>query len=218
MTSTGNDSGIRYAEDVIDEAVDTLDRLRDLQPGAVPPIHIPDGMERWKADAAKAAREREQAEQERQQQDAEIAGTMELAAAEAEAESDASWEEWLSTRLAAERATVLGILAEVVGTAVAELRAECEASVNAFTRELELERAARRRDRDRAAERVQALEQDYAGKVAVLTAKVDAQQRALELSENRQVESEVEHERRLEREEAAAAMLRALFEEMMLRR
>jgi hypothetical protein len=217
MTNSNTNGGIRCAEDVIEEAVDTLDRLRDLAPRPRE-IHVPDAMERWKADAKKADAALEQAAVERQQQAAEIAGAAELQAAEQEAEHDAGWQAWLTAGLAAERENVLAIVAEVTGMAIGEVREEYDGKVAELTKGLEQERAARRRDRDRAAERVQALEQDYAGKIAVLTAKVDAQQRALDLLEIRSRESEVEHERRIEREEAAACMLRALYEELMLRR
>jgi hypothetical protein len=217
MTNTNTNGGGRFAEDVIEEAASTIDRLRDLQPGEHT-VEIPDAMTRWRRSAEASAFAHEKAEQERQQRDAEIAGAVELQQAEVEAEADAGWEAWIVARLAAERVVVLDILAEVVGKAVVEMRDEFETKVATLTRELDEERAARQHDRDRAHERLKGQRAAHAEKIAVLETRIAAQQRALDLLEIRSRESEVEHERRTEREENAAAMVRMVYEEFMLRR
>jgi hypothetical protein len=217
MTNNTTNGGVRYAEDILDEAKWNVDRLRDLQPREVP-IHVPGPLERWKTDADTGDRARRIADRELREQECKLADAVELQQAEAEAQHDEQWNGWLDARLAAERATVLEILAEVVGKAVADLREEFEGKLSAAARELETERADRRRDRDRALERLKGMSQVHAEKVAALTAKIDAQQRAITLLEIKLHKTRTETARRAETEEAVAVMMRALYEEMMLRR
>jgi hypothetical protein len=204
--------------DILDEAAATLDRLRDLKPPSEVPIHVPTAMERWKADAEASERAREQADREFEQRQAEAVDATELAAAEQEAESEAGWDEWLRGHLAVERQTILDIMAEVVGEAMGTLRKEFGTKVAELTRQAEAERDTRRRERDAARSRVKAMQATYAEKIATLQAQIDAQRRAFELLEIRQRESKADHARRVEREESAAVMMRALYEEFMLRR
>jgi hypothetical protein len=217
MTNDTTNGGVRFAEDVIDEAVDTIDRLRDLKVRERT-VEIPDAMTRWRRSAEKDAIEIERAAVEQQQRNAGIAGIAELEAAEVEAEFDQSWNAWLDARLANERSLVLEVMGEVVGKAVADLHEEYDGKVATLTHEIEQERTARQRDRERALQRLKDMRAAHAEMVETLRAELRAQQRALDLLQIRSRESEVEHERRVEREEAAAFMMRALFEEMMLRR
>jgi hypothetical protein len=212
-----NTNGNADPAQVFDAALDTLDRLRDLTPRPRE-IHIPDPLERWKRDAEKADAAREQGKQELRQREREMADAAELQAAEVEVEDSERWDSWMRSHLAAERETVLEIMGEVIGRAVTELREEAETKLAELTRQVEAERNSRRRERDAARERIKVMQASYAEKVKTLQAQLDAQRRMIELGEIRQRESKVEHERRIEREEAVASMTRVLFEEMMLRR
>jgi hypothetical protein len=129
------------ANSIFDTAVDTLDRLRDLTPREVP-IHVPDGLERWRKSAQEAERVREEGLRELRQQQQEMTDATELAAAERQVEHEESWDNWLQSHLSTERAVVLDIMGEVVGRAVAELREEYDAKVAALTRQVDAERAA----------------------------------------------------------------------------
>jgi hypothetical protein len=204
--------------DVFDQAAATLDRLRDLKPPSEVPLHVPDALERWKRDAEASERAREQGRRELRQQEREAADAAELAAAEAVVEHEAGWEEWLSTRLAAERTALLEALGDEFSDAVAKLREEFGEQISKVQKQVEAERAARRRDRERALERLKGVRAAHAEKVAALQAQIDAQQRAIGLLEVRLHKTKTETARRAETEAAVAVMLRALYEEMMLRR
>jgi hypothetical protein len=201
----------------IDTAIETLDRLRDLQ---VRPreIHVPTAEERWRADAEASDRAREEGRAELRQREAAADEAVELQAAEAQVEHEDQWNGWLTAALAVERDTVLAIVAEVIGKAVGEVRSEVEAKMTTLTRDLEVERAARRQDRVRALDRLKAVRQASAEKIAALTAKVDAQQRAIGLLEVRLHKTKTETARHAERDAELAVMVRAVFEELMLRR
>jgi hypothetical protein len=216
MSDTNNNAP-RYADDVIAEAEDTVARLSGLVPRERI-VHVPDAMERWKADAEASDRAHEQGKRELRQREAAAADAAELAAVEAGVEHEAGWEEWLATRLAAERTALLEALADEFSDAVTKLREEFGEQISAVRKLVEAERAARRQDRTRALERLKGVRAANAEKVAALTAKVDAQQRAIGLLEIRLHKTKTEAARRAETEEAVAVMLRALYEELMLRR
>jgi hypothetical protein len=211
MTSNGD------ADNILDQAEDTLYRLRDLTPREVL-IHIPTREERRQAEIEADERAREQGKRELREQEAAAADAVELAAAEAEVEHEAGWEEWLATRLAAERQTILDIMAEVVGEAMGTLREEFGTKAAELTRQAEAERNARRRERDAARERVKTMQATYAEKIRTLQAQLDAQQRAIGLLEVRLHKTKTETARHAETEAAVAVMLRSLYEEMLLRR
>jgi hypothetical protein len=217
MTSTNNNGGVRFVEDVMDEAQDTIARLRDLKPREHI-VEIPDKMELWRRSAAEIERAHEQATLEQQQRDAEIAGAVELQAAEAEAESDQQWNAWVDGKLAGEREMILQIMGEVVAKAMVEVREESETKVTAITKQLDQERAARRRDRDHAREQAKAAKAAHAQDLETLRAELRGQQRALELMEIRSRETKAEAERRIGREEMVVSMARMMFEEFLLRR
>jgi len=144
-----------------------------------------------------------------------IADAAELQAAEQEAEREAGWEDWLSTRLTAERERILEIVTEATGKAIADVRTEIEGKV--VTRELDQERAARQRDRSRAFERLKSQRQAHAERVAALETKIDTQHRAIGLLEIKLHKTRTETARRAETEEATAVMMRSLYERMLER-
>jgi hypothetical protein len=215
--SAGNNSGGRFAEDVLDEAADTLYRLRDFQVRE-PPIHVPTREERRQAEVEADEEERRLENHRMRQREREAADAAELAAAEQEVEHEEQWDGWIRRHLDAERQTIVDIMGEVV----AQLRDETEKKFGGrifeLTKQVEQERAARRRDRDAARERARSMQQAYREKIETLRAMLDAMQRSVDLLEIRQRESKAEHARRVEREENTAVMMRALYEEMMLRR
>jgi hypothetical protein len=216
MSDTNNNAP-RYADDVIAEAQDTVARLSGVVPRERE-IHVPTREERRQAEIEADEQERRRETHRMRQSERAAADAAELAAVEAQVEHEAGWETWLATRLAAERTALLEALADEFTDAVSKLREEFGEQISAVRKQVEAERVARRQDRTRALERFKAMRAAHAEKVAALTAKVDAQQRAIGLLEIRLHKTKTETMRRAETEEAVAVMLRALYEEMMLRR
>jgi hypothetical protein len=217
MTTDSNNGGVRFVEDVFGEAVDTLDRLRDLKPRE-PTIHVPTREERRQAEIEADEQERRLETQARRQREREMADAVELQAAEQEVESEEQWNAWLRGHLAAERTALLEALGAEFTDAVNKLRAEFGEQISEVRKQVEAERAVRRRDRERALERLKGVRSAHAEKVAALEAKVTAQERAIGLLEIRLHKTRTETARRAETEEAVAVMMRALYEELMLRR
>jgi hypothetical protein len=176
MTTDANNDGPRSAEDAVDAALDTIARLRDFTPREVP-IHVPDAMERWKADSEARDRAKRVEDDRERKHVAEMARARVEQAEVQQAEVEAGWAEWVDRRLAEEREKILEIVAEVIGKTALKLRDESEAKLSALTRRFEQERAMLRHARDRARERAKSMQQTYTEKVATLQAQINAQQR-----------------------------------------
>jgi hypothetical protein len=200
------------ADRAYNDAVDTIDRLRGLEPREVP-LHIPGPLERWKADAEVDEAARRRADRELQQQKAEMADAVEIQQAEQQAQAETDWD----TRFAQERAITLDIVGEVIGKVAADLRSEHDAKVAELTRLLEHERAARERDRDLGLERIKNQRMAHREKVTALEARVEAQQRELAVLGIKLHRTKAEAARRLEAEEVLTAMLRAVYERLLER-
>jgi hypothetical protein len=216
MTNDTNNGGPRFVEDVVDAALDTIDRLRDLVPREVP-IHVPDAMERWKADADARDRARRAEDDRDREHQAERARARAEQTEVQQAEVEAGWAEWIDGRLTEEREKILEIVAEVVGQTALKLRDEAESKVTTLTRRFEQERTVLRHARDRARERAKSMQQAYAEKVATLQAQINAQQRAIDLLEIRLREHKERAAWNAETSEGLVTMMRELYERALYR-
>ena len=165
--------------DIIADAADTLDRLRDLKPREVS-IHVPGPLERWRADAEASERAREQAQRELRRSEREMADAVEERQAEQEADELERFEAYLQERLARERTALLEALADEFSAAVGKLRAEFEEQISEVRKQVERERTGRRHTRDATHERIQGMTQSHDREVAVLKERITSLQREVD--------------------------------------
>jgi hypothetical protein len=205
------------ADDILDEAQDTVDRLRDFQVRE-PTIHIPTREERRQAEIEADEEERRREALQMRQQEREAADAAEVAAVEAQVEHEAGWEEWLATRLAAERTALLEALADEFTAAVTKLRAEFEEQISGVQKQVERERTARQHTRDATHERIQGMTQSHDREVAVLKERITSLQREVDSLREQQGERDKQAAQNNETQQSIAAMTRYIFEECLLRR
>src|SRR5262245_51213309 len=94
-------------EAILTTSFETLQRLDAIEPRE-PHIHIPDGLEKWKADGEAAERRRRRAAREMQREQR----AARAAQAQQGQDNAAGWEAWLQRRLVEERRHTIDILDE----------------------------------------------------------------------------------------------------------